>query len=100
MKLVKTDDGSYTYYNEEFEEHYHTKSGAIEEAFEKHVNAVGVSDGMKILDFCFDRFYCNVRRFGCGRHKPASRNKYQSLVIPIPRYDYRSRHTCSCGLTV
>ena len=60
MKLVKTDDGSYTYYNEEFDEHYHTKSGAIEEAFEKHVNALGVEDGMRILDFCFGLGYNSI----------------------------------------
>ena len=60
MKLVKTDDGSFTYYSDEFEEHYHTKSGAMEEAFEKHVNAIGVEDGMKILDFCFGLGYNSI----------------------------------------
>ena len=60
MKLVKTDDASYTYYNEEFGEHYHTKSGAFEEAFEKHVNALGIKNGMKILDFCFGLGYNSV----------------------------------------
>ena len=57
MKQIKTLDGSYTLYNKEFDEHYHTKSGALEEAFEKHVKAVGVSNGMKILDFCFGLGY-------------------------------------------
>ena len=53
MKLVKTKDGSYTVFNEAASEHYHTISGAIEEAFEKHVNALGINNGMQILDFCF-----------------------------------------------
>ncbi|MFO7896056.1 MAG: MnmC family methyltransferase [Candidatus Cloacimonadales bacterium] len=57
MKLVKTQDGSYTAYNQTAREHYHTISGAIEEAFEKHVNALGISDGMPILDFCFGLGY-------------------------------------------
>ena len=60
MRLIKTDDGSYTYYSDKFDEPYHTKSGAMEEAFEKHVNAVGVEDGMKILDFCFGLGYNSI----------------------------------------
>lgn len=57
MKLVKTKDGSFTVYNEDVNEHYHTISGAMEEAFEKHVNALGIEDGMNILDFCFGLGY-------------------------------------------
>ena len=57
MKLVKTKDGSFTVYNETAKEHYHTISGAVEEAFEKHVNALGIDDGMHILDFCFGLGY-------------------------------------------
>jgi tRNA U34 5-methylaminomethyl-2-thiouridine-forming methyltransferase MnmC len=57
MKLVKTQDGSYTAYNQKAQEHYHTISGAVEEAFEKHVNALGIEDGMPILDFCFGLGY-------------------------------------------
>jgi len=60
MKLVKTQDGSYTVFNENADEHYHTISGAIEEAFEKHVNALGIEDGMQILDFCFGLGYNSI----------------------------------------
>ncbi|MDP8268110.1 MAG: MnmC family methyltransferase [Candidatus Tenebribacter davisii] len=60
MKLVKTRDGSFTVYNENAGEHYHTISGAIEEAFEKHVNALGIEDGMYILDFCFGLGYNSI----------------------------------------
>ena len=60
MKLVKTKDGSYTAFSEITGEHYHTVSGAIEEAFEKHVNALGVENKMHILDFCFGLGYNSI----------------------------------------
>ena len=60
MKLVKTKDGSFTAFNEAAGEHYHTVSGAIEEAFEKHVNAIGIENGMHILDFCFGLGYNSI----------------------------------------
>jgi tRNA U34 5-methylaminomethyl-2-thiouridine-forming methyltransferase MnmC len=60
MKLVKTKDGSYTAFSKVAGEHYHTISGAIEEAFEKHVNALGIENGMHILDFCFGLGYNSI----------------------------------------
>lgn len=67
MKLVKTKDGSFTVYSVSAGEHYHTISGAIEEAFEKHVNALGIKDGMHILDFCFGLGYNSIA--ACKGHK-------------------------------
>ena len=60
MQLIKTKDGSLTAFNERYKEHYHTLSGALEEAFEKHVNAIGVEDGFHILDFCFGLGYNSI----------------------------------------
>ena len=60
MKLAKTQDGSYTVFNEAAGEYYHSISGALEEAFEKHVNAVEVEDGFCILDFCFGLGYNSI----------------------------------------
>ncbi|MCF7857732.1 MAG: hypothetical protein K9N07_00195 [Candidatus Cloacimonetes bacterium] len=60
MKLVKTLDGSYTVYSEFAKENYHSVSGALDEAFQKHVNAVGVEDGFCILDFCFGLGYNSI----------------------------------------
>ncbi len=60
MKLVKTKDGSFTIFSEVAGEHYHTVSGAVEEAFEKHVNALGIENGMHILDFCFGLGYNSI----------------------------------------
>ena len=60
MKLVKTQDGSFTVFNEAAGEHYHSISGALEESFEKHVNAIGVEDDFRILDFCFGLGYNSI----------------------------------------
>ncbi len=60
MKFVKTQDGSYTVFNEEADEHYHSISGALEESLEKHINAIGVEDGFCILDFCFGLGYNSI----------------------------------------
>jgi len=57
MKLVKTNDNSYTFYNEEFDETYHSTSGALEEAQKKFIEPLEVKDGMTILDICFGLGY-------------------------------------------
>ncbi len=60
MRFIKTQDGSHTVFNQKYQEHYHTISGALEEALEKHVNAIGVEDGFHILDFCFGLGYNSI----------------------------------------
>lgn len=60
MHFIKTRDGSFTVFNKKYQEHYHTLSGALEEAFEKHVNAIEVEDGFNILDFCFGLGYNSI----------------------------------------
>lgn len=57
MQKLLTQDGTYTFYNETFDQHYHTKSGAYEEAVEKHVKPTNVKDNDVILDFCFGMGY-------------------------------------------
>jgi len=71
MQFIKTKDGSYTVFNQKYQEHYHTISGALEEAFEKHVNAVGVENGFHILDFCF----------GLGYNSIAATKDHRNLTI-------------------
>lgn len=53
MEKVTTGDNSITFRNEEYDECYHSKSGAIEEAFEKFAKPCKIKDGMKVLDVCF-----------------------------------------------
>lgn len=59
MKKVKTGDGSYTFMNPEFEEVYHSVSGAEEEAVRKYAEPTKVAEiakqngEVRILDVCF-----------------------------------------------
>ena len=53
-----TPDGSVTFHNPEFDEAYHSKSGAKEEAVEKFVKTclireIAKTGKLRILDFCF-----------------------------------------------
>jgi len=56
--LVKSQDGTYTAYSKEFDEHYHsTKDGALKESLEKHIIPAFELKKQKtqlyILDICF-----------------------------------------------
>jgi len=62
MKQVVTKDDSITFYNEEFKEHYHSQSGAAEEAVKKFVEPTNIKElaktgEVKILDICFGLGY-------------------------------------------
>ena len=57
MRLVKTNDNSYTFFNEEYEETYHSTSGALEEAKRKYVEPLEIEEGDIILDICFGLGY-------------------------------------------
>ena len=46
MELIKTDDGSYTCRSADLDECYHTKSGALDEAFRKHTLPLKVWEGV------------------------------------------------------
>lgn len=68
MELIKTNDGSLTFYNVEFDDIYHSKSGAKEEAMEKfgrpafeYIKKTGKRE-VKILDICFGLGYnsCSI----------------------------------------
>lgn len=55
---VQSEDGSYTAYSSEYDEHYHsTKDGALNESFKKHVEPAFLlhpgKDHLRIIDICF-----------------------------------------------
>ncbi|NOU36063.1 MAG: TIGR01212 family radical SAM protein [Kiritimatiellaceae bacterium] len=55
---VTTDDGSITFFSEDWKEHYHTKTGARLEAEKKFVEPSGLvaklqNSNLKLLDVCF-----------------------------------------------
>lgn len=58
MRWVKSEDGSYTAYSAEYDEHYHsTKDGALNESFKKHVEPAfafhPTKNHLRIIDICF-----------------------------------------------
>jgi len=57
MKLTKTKDNSYTFFNEKYQEAYHSLTGALEEAQKKYIEPLEVKDGYTILDICFGLGY-------------------------------------------
>jgi len=62
MKLVKSKDGSFTLYSEQFDECYHNvKDGALAESLKKHVEPafefVEDKEEIAILDICFGLGY-------------------------------------------
>lgn len=58
FEKVITRDGSITYHNSEFNEHYHSITvGALEEAQIKYVEPLNLKEGNTILDFCFGLGY-------------------------------------------
>ena len=62
MQKITTPDGSVTFHNEEFDEAYHSKSGAKEEAVKKFVEPclikeIAKTGKLKILDVCFGLGY-------------------------------------------
>lgn len=62
MQKIITPDGSVTFHNPEFDEAYHSKSGAKEEAVEKFVKPCLIREfaktgKLRILDFCFGLGY-------------------------------------------
>lgn len=59
---VETDDGSVTYWNPDFKEHYHSPVGARTEALEKYIRPVGLDvrlarGPVRLLDICFGLGY-------------------------------------------
>lgn len=61
MKKIITGDNSVTYYSERYQEYYHSKSGALEEAFVKFakpskLNSVD-KEKVAVLDVCFGLGY-------------------------------------------
>ncbi|MGZ8546505.1 MAG: tRNA (5-methylaminomethyl-2-thiouridine)(34)-methyltransferase MnmD [Sulfuricurvum sp.] len=58
MQWVESEDGSYTAYSAQYDEHYHsTKDGALNESLKKHIEPAFAlhrdKEHLKIIDICF-----------------------------------------------
>jgi tRNA U34 5-methylaminomethyl-2-thiouridine-forming methyltransferase MnmC len=67
MEKITTKDGSITYFNDEFQEHYHSLTGASEEAREKYavpalsfINEKLKDKDISVLDFCYGLGYNSI----------------------------------------
>lgn len=68
MKLQKTSDNSYTFFNEEYQETYHSITGALEEAQKKFIQPLDIKDGLVILDICFGLGYNTFAAIKQAKH--------------------------------
>lgn len=71
MQKIITPDGSVTFHNEQFDEAYHSKSGAKEEAVKKFVEPCNIKElaktgSIKILDVCFGLGYNTAAAIDCA----------------------------------
>ncbi len=71
MRILQTEDGSFTFYNEEHQEPYHSKSGAYEESVKKYVQPTKIQNGSKILDYYF----------GLGYNTLAAISQFDNLYV-------------------
>jgi tRNA U34 5-methylaminomethyl-2-thiouridine-forming methyltransferase MnmC len=99
---VCSEDGSYTAYSQEYNEHYHsTKDGALKESYKKHVlPAFSQTQGLeevRILDICYGLGFnalCTILHF--RRHAPDTKLKIYSpeldasLVRSLKNFSYPS----------
>lgn len=65
MQKIQTPDGSVTFHNEQFDESYHSRSGAKEEAVKKFVEPCKIKEiaktgKLRILDVCFGLSYNTI----------------------------------------
>ena len=95
MNKLVTGDGSVTFHNPDYNETYHSRSGAIEESFEKFAKPCNLKPGMKILDICFGIGYNTLAALHTTKpltiialeNDPNILKKTQELDIDFKEYD-------------
>jgi len=95
MEKIKTNDGSFTFFNEKYKESYHSVSGAKEEAIEKFVKPCLKKKNPKILDVCFGlgynsaaalEYFKNCKIIGLENDKEIL-NKIKEINVDFKNYD-------------
>lgn len=72
MKVIKTGDGSVTFYSDVYEEAYHSRNGALKESYEKYcrpcrIEELAREESMVILDVGFGLGYNALAALYCAR---------------------------------
>src|SRR3989339_1195631 len=91
MREIVTKDGSLTFYNESYDEAYHSISGALEEAQKKYIEPCQIQDGMAILDIGFGLGYNVAMAVHSAKHltivslekDPSVFSLIQSIAVPL-----------------
>ncbi len=92
MKRVITDDGSVTLRNPEYDECYHSKSGALEESELKYIKPCKITKNSKVLDIGFGLGYNAAAALEVGAEvislekDPKALKATQKLSIPLKSY--------------
>ncbi len=103
MQQTTTKDSSITFYNEKYSEHYHSVSGALEEAFEKFAGPCKLKNGMRVLDVCFGLGYNSLAAISLANveivaleNDLAILKQIKDIKMPI-NYEFNSNKTKNIG---
>jgi len=86
LNNILTEDGSFTCYSEEFDEHYHSiKEGALKESLKKHIepafSLISQKDEVTILDICYGLGFNTLSTLYYLRHSTTK------VYIKSPEFD-------------
>ncbi|MBN2704060.1 MAG: TIGR01212 family radical SAM protein [Pontiellaceae bacterium] len=86
LKTVETEDGSTTFWNEDYKEHYHTPAGARLEAEEKYIVPGKLSERLergdvRLLDVCFGLGYNSLAALNLA----AGKSKLEITALEMDR---------------
>lgn len=98
-KKVRTSDGSITFHSEQYDEHYHSTSGALTEAHKKYAEVCKVYDRKEvdILDICFGLGYNSaaaIDRFEGSRISIVGLEIYEGIIKEIERMGHEYPFEC------
>jgi len=94
MKKYVTEDGSITLYNPEYEDYYHSKSGAIEESFEKFVKPCKIKElkSAKILDIGFGLGYNAIAAIDAAEGEIEVISLEKDFLSDLPKLKPKLKH--------
>ncbi|MDA3800510.1 MAG: TIGR01212 family radical SAM protein [Kiritimatiellae bacterium] len=86
QKILKTDDGSLTFWSEDFKEHYHSKNGALLETMGKFINPSNISQllqqrDVRLLDICFGLGYNSLATMNVAEQLKKHKLRITALEI-------------------
>lgn len=101
-RKVITKDGSVTFHSSEYDEHYHSKAGALTEADKKYAEVcnIGSREEVDVLDVCFGLGYNSAAAIDTFKGKRLSiigLENYQGIVDEIINLVNDGKYPFDCG---